>query len=127
VLGHAGMCRLEWQRYRWAGSTASRGCTGCGTRVRQDSERSRWGACGARAARGAHREGAAGGVGMEGVDIEDPTPNPTRRRGGRGRGLHLGLLDLALWPVAPCLGYHRAAQHMWYQDTSQTGLGLNSL
>ena len=67
---------------------------------------------------------------MEGVDrgrAEDSTPNPTRRRGGRGSGLHLGLLDLALWPVAPCLGYHRAAQHMWYQDTSQTGLGLNSL
>jgi hypothetical protein len=63
---------------------------------------------------------------MEGVEIgrtEDSTPNPTRRRGGRGSGLHLGLLGVALWPVAPCLGCRRAAQHMGTRNTSQTGLG----
>jgi len=53
--------------------------------------------------------------------IEDPTPNPTRRRGGRGRGLRLGLLGLALWPVAPCLGYYRAAQHIWCQKHVANG------
>ena len=49
---------------------------------------------------------------MEGVDrgrAEDSTPNPTRRRGGRGSGLHLGLIGLALCPVA-CLGCHHAAR-----------------
>ena len=54
---------------------------------------------------------------MEGVEIgrtEDSTPNPTRRRGGGGSGLHLGSLGLALCPVA-CLGCHRVAQHVGCQ------------
>jgi hypothetical protein len=96
---------------------AARGCT-------EDAERS---IGGERAERGQRAGSAQGGpeVWAWRAWIEDPTPNPTRRRGGRGRGLHLGLLGLALWPVAPCLGYYRAAQIYGARNTSQTGLGLH--